>query len=1086
MPTEMLSLNMSGAKEITDYGLACIARNSPLLKEIKLSGCLSVGDAGIRELGLHCRQLTLLQLSGCHNIEGSAFISISECCPLLSHLDISHCRKLQRWGVHKLFSGCTKLEDVNISHLTCVGDEEIRILSQNNPHLTKLIGIEAYNISDSGLLSLSQFCSDLDYLDLSRKQMANRITDVSLLALGERLFGLKVLKLNGCDYVTDVGLNWLSLGCHALEIIELEGCNKVTDAGLRAIGSNCHSLTFLNISQAKSVSDVGIASIANGCPLLKQLVCCGLYLLADPRCTPVANKSKSHQKMMEKRDADEPWKAAIGVAALAKKCQNLEYLDLSSCFRLNQVLQKNLAKGLTSLKKLVLVGCQQAESTAFIAIGESCTLLEEINFSDCPEAINALVVQSFCSNCKFLRVIELARCIKIRGNAIKAISMCEMLEKLDLSGCTGLSDSSMLPICEVTTVPHLKNLYLLDIPSLSDTSLAWIATGCSSLQMLCLKGTHITHQACKAVADNFPYSDMIYNPNFIGFWPKNRLKDRILMNEYYKVQKGIKVIQNRARKMIAIRLVERKKRAILLFRAGMIVQGALKIFRAKRIVYCLRKEAQQKHWWAMKLLGFLRITLAKKRRKELFNKRLQNYHSKKSTIIQRAYRNYRSKKTVLMMQHAFFLMIRKRKRAIVSIQKMIRGYHGRQMLLKLREHVLAQTRVRRRKATLIQRVFRGHVTRSFVRDLREHLAHVHEIQQQAATKIQRLFRSIQTTRFLEQAIELKRRRNKGAIRLQAAIRGKLTRIDFTERLILRKERIEDISCRKIQNRWRVKKAWLYVSALIQTRAKMFLERSNASTTFAKYWRGRDARLLAKELKFQRDEAIRLRIQTEYHAAIRIQALWRGMKGRIYFDEKLREKKGKWKELMDEETGKRFFYNKLTGEIRWRMPRDLLDLIPRPVCDNCQRFEAGVECGICDEFFCHRCWSSVHSGGKRKDHEFRSLYDYYGKRIDYGDGNYPSKWPSEIQQDEVQGWMLRVAPIRQPVAIYGDWEHYFIPNDHSYDSYIHEDGHNFFFNRKTFEATYEPPNVLQHVTDTEGAQLDETLQLANQEWDQTIY
>jgi hypothetical protein len=805
---------------------------------------------------------------------------------------------------------------------------------------------------------------------------------------------------------------------------------------------------------------------------LKELICCGLYLLADPRCTPVSNKAKGQSS---KKELNEPWKAAIGVAALSRKCQQLSSLDLSYCFRLNQVLQKNLAQGLKGLKKLTLIGCNQAESAAFIAVSESCVLLEEINLSDCPEAVTTPVIQSFCRHCKFLKVIELARCVKLKGNAMKAISICENLEKLDLSGCTGLSDAALLPLCEVVTVPHLQSLYLLDIPLLSDTSLAWVATGCTSLQLLCLKGTNITLQACKAVADNFPYSDMIYNPNFIGFWPKSRLKDRILMNEYYKLQKGIKALQNRVRKMIAIRRVETKRQALRLFRSVLVVQQAMRMFKAKYRAYQLREEAKQKHWWAMKVLGSMKIVIAKKRRRDLFLKRVHNYQSKKALIIQTAYRNYRSKKSLKRMQQAFFQMIKKRKKAILTIQKMIRGYHGRQMLLKLREHILAQTRVKRRKATFIQRIFRGYVARCFIRDLKEHNAHLRFQKNCAATKIQRLFRSIQTSRFLEQAIELRRRRLKGAIRLQAAIRRKLASIAFTEMMIQRREQLEDYGARKIQNRWRVKKARLYVQSLIQTKHRLLQEKTNAVTTFAKYWRSRDARLLAKELRFQRDEMIRLRIQTEYNASIQIQALFRGMKGRIYFDQKLREKKGKWKELMDEETGKRFFYNKLTGEIRWRMPRDLLDLIPRPICDNCQRFEAGVECGVCDEFFCHKCWNSVHHGGKRKDHSFRALYDYYGKRIDYGDGNYPSKWPSEIQQDEVQGWMLRVAPIRQPSSVYGDWEHYFISRaeDHNYDSYIQDEGHNFFFNRKTFEARYDPPLELEQIGDLQGGTLDPT-------------
>jgi len=89
-----------------------------------------------------------------------------------------------------------------------------------------------------------------------------------------------------------------------------------------------------------------------------------------------------------------------------------------------------------------------------------------------------------------------------------------------------------------------------------------------------------------------------------------------------------------------------------------------------------------------------------------------------------------------------------------------------------------------------------------------------------------------------------------------------------------------------------------------------------------------------------------------------------------------------------------------------MPQDLLDLEPKPICNNCEYFEAIVECSSCNEYFCGTCWDAVHFGGQRKLHKFRSLYDYYGKRVDYGDTEFPSIWPSDIEQDERFGWQIR--------------------------------------------------------------------------------
>ena len=89
-----------------------------------------------------------------------------------------------------------------------------------------------------------------------------------------------------------------------------------------------------------------------------------------------------------------------------------------------------------------------------------------------------------------------------------------------------------------------------------------------------------------------------------------------------------------------------------------------------------------------------------------------------------------------------------------------------------------------------------------------------------------------------------------------------------------------------------------------------------------------------------------------------------------------------------------------------MPQDLLDLEPKIICNNCEYYEAKVECATCNEYFCGQCWDAVHFGGKRKTHDFRSLYDFYGKRVDYGDKEFPSRWPSEIEQDDKLGWQMK--------------------------------------------------------------------------------
>uniref|UniRef100_K3WH14 WW domain-containing protein n=1 Tax=Globisporangium ultimum (strain ATCC 200006 / CBS 805.95 / DAOM BR144) TaxID=431595 RepID=K3WH14_GLOUD len=106
-------------------------------------------------------------------------------------------------------------------------------------------------------------------------------------------------------------------------------------------------------------------------------------------------------------------------------------------------------------------------------------------------------------------------------------------------------------------------------------------------------------------------------------------------------------------------------------------------------------------------------------------------------------------------------------------------------------------------------------------------------------------------------------------------------------------------------------------------------------------------------------------------------------------------------------------------------------------------------------FCNTCWQNVHAGGKRKLHDFRALYDYYDKRVDYGDGEFPSKWPSEIEQDEMDGWGLRVYPCRQPVEVNGPWEQYVDANT----------GKVWFYNKETEASSYVCPVGVFFQNDT---------------------
>ena len=1029
------SLNISGAKQVTELGLALFARKNTNLQYLNLSNCIEIGDAGMRDVGMNCPSLMSLNISGCHAITGQGLVSIAECCRFLTTLDVSKCKNLEKFGLTKLFFECKNLEKLNLSYLPQISDEEVRVLALNCPNIYHFDAKESCQISDQSILKLTQCCADLDYVDVSRSQMAFRISDVSLLALGERAKALLVLKCSGCEQLTDVGLSWLTAGCASLTELDLDGCKQVSDAGLRSLGASCRALTALNISNAKMVSDAGIANLTRGCPQLKSLNVHGLFYLSDSKAIKGAT-------------------SFIGMHALSANSPHLTHLDCSGCFRLSKTFLRHFPH-LTNLKVVNFSNCNQATPEGFAAFAKSTPLREEANLSDCGKAVDTLSVTAFAQSCPKLRVLVICRNIEgVLAGVMSAIAKnCDSLEKLDVSGCKGLADMMMLPITELDRVMKLQTLLMLNLPLITDTTLAWLASKTQDIRTLALRGTAVSAHAVQAVKDRFGKSDMVQNQNFVGFLPKFRIEDCELANRYYYAKQGWIKLQARQRAWLAkVRvkgITERRRRK----KAVAVLQSMCRVFIAINRVFYKRRERDRLHRRVLLITSVFRIAKAKKivlRRRMHLN---ATFRLNMCVKLQTRWRIYLAKcfRHRLWLEHQEWL--RKRYYGAAKFQSIVRVRMAKRRVQIIKDLRRGRALVEERKATVIERSWRGSRGRLRAKERRRFLEWYTVRRDISCRKIQNKARIRFTNNIVKARQAKKRRRNGAAVKIQSVMRGALDRLHIAQTLAEESEVAYDAAALVIQRHWKVKQARILCRNLRRKKADLEAKRSVKAIMIQCSARQKIARGLLYHNRIEYLQSLRNRAQLEMWAICKIQAAYRGYRGRIYVLDQRRLRKGKWKELYDEEQQKRFFYNKITGEIRWRMPQDLLDLIPRPCCDNCSFYEGQVECFLCNEVFCTQCFEQVHYGGRRKDHEFRSLFDYYGKRIDYGDGVFPSKWPSEVIQDEIQGWMLRVAPIRDPVAVYDDWEEY---NEIQPDG---APGRIFYFNRKTYEASYDLPPAV---------------------------
>ena len=373
---------------------------------------------------------------------------------------------------------------------------------------------------------------------------------------------------------------------------------------------------------------------------------------------------------------------------------------------------------------------------------------------------------------------------------------------------------------------------------------------------------------------------------------------------------------------------------------------------------------------------------------------------------------------------------RRLRRSALIVQRTWRGWLGRKTY---REMLAAREALRIKRdqaARKLQQNWRGSAARRLVARNRKRLADQAALEQRSVLKLQRNFRMHRCKRVVVRAARQRREFEKAAVRLQAAWRAKEARAFLSlTRLILEQE-AEEAAALTLCCWARTLKAHWVVAAKKNERKELLMAQAESALTMQRVYRGYLARKRCRDMKKKAEELERKMVELENWATVRLQALWRGYSGRLLAFKAMREHKGKWKEMWDPEKRRPFYYNQISGEIRWRTPQALLDLKRRPVCHNCEFYEAVVECQNCIEFYCNSCWETVHYSGKRKRHKFRCLYDYYEKRVDYGDNEFPSRWPSEVEQDEMVGWQLRIGESklgaqhdRLPNEVRGDWEAY---------------------------------------------------------------
>ncbi|KAF1793117.1 Leucine-rich repeat domain, L domain-like [Phytophthora cactorum] len=970
------SLLLTGADAITDAGLAAIALAVPNLKELAIAGAVRVTDASLRVLSEYCLHLERLDLSALSNVRGAGLAAlVDRCGASLTHLSLADCPQLGDWVLRRCFYAAPRLTHLNLSRCPQVNDVLIETLVAQCPHLRKLELRGCLMISDRAIVRIARSSPLLEYIALDRPigvRGVEHLTDSSCSALGG-CPNLRVVLLAGSSALTDAGVQWMVSRCSQLTRLDLTGAIGLTDATCAALGANCPELRSLKINGVKGISDVGLRLLAAGCTKLELVHTANLYLVSDG-----SNRDFGLE----------------GLRAIASKCYELQDLNLSGCFQLQE--------------------------RALVAIGASCccqklTKLDLSGVRRCDDRMLRAIAKYGSSITQFV----VAGCDRVGDIGLKylASTRADQLELLDLTGCRLVSDTGLNVLCDAFQRPKLAHLVLADCPLITQDPIARLAFACPQLLTLNVHGCRISARVLQSLSSSWPFGELRLpragtagNNTQVGIFPAPRAKDRRYVAEFCTSWAAAATIQNLFRARVARRQGLIRREIALQHAVARKLQSIWRGRQARREALVLKIKFSRLEHCATLIQRRYRATRQARRVQNEMRGIYEKQLLQAAVLVQRRFRAMRAGR------EARRLVARRRRefmcetQAAIKVQRHFRRRVHRNKLRLMQAQKLARSRRERSASIQIQRRYRGHQARRLAFDLREEQRRFFELQQRCAVRIQAQFRRLHALRKASRRRNAIIEREMAATKLQSAFRARRGRQAAGLLALAKFRNDQDLAARRLQRHWRARRDQLAFIIVAEARRIRNQERSEAAVVIQRFVRKFLVRRRARNVVRELLEVQQRAEEMKRWASTLVQSYYRRHQayGRVREERKIQ--RTRWKQLVDTYNqhgaghGAPFYFNQVNGEIRWRLPRDLLSLTVRPACAQCETPQSATfECATCSEFYCDHCDVVVHGGGKRRQHNKRKLFDYYGRRRDYADGEFPSIWPSEILQDASRGY-----------------------------------------------------------------------------------
>ncbi|CAL5210465.1 unnamed protein product [Lathyrus oleraceus] len=196
---DLVSINLSHCRNLTESALFALIRNCHSLREITMEGKYNTRRENVEKYdalkGFHMNPLLkFLHLANNSFIYNESLILFASIFPNLELLDLSFCKRISEQGICQILSRCHRIRHLNLE--SCIG---VRRLKMNFAvHQLEVLNLSGTRVDDKTLYEISKSCC-----------------------------GLLQLLLRCCPLVTKKGVVCVVVRCTQLKKIDLADCDNV-------------------------------------------------------------------------------------------------------------------------------------------------------------------------------------------------------------------------------------------------------------------------------------------------------------------------------------------------------------------------------------------------------------------------------------------------------------------------------------------------------------------------------------------------------------------------------------------------------------------------------------------------------------------------------------------------------------------------------------------------------------------------------------------------------------------------------------------------------------------------------------------